>query len=615
MGVKISELPAATALTGTESFPVVQAGETRKATVTDALLGTQRLHGFPLPYAVILSYSAANRQITLTPTGATFDIWLSGVKVTKIGAQISPAHANTTGDYFIYYDADGALQASDTAWAINSAVIPVCYVYYNATLVDGIALFELHSAGRNLEWHESQHFALGTFVRSGLEISGYTLNTDTSAAVTFAIASGMIVDEDIEYTISAIADNGPYTILNRSGAVWTWTTNNVLPYRYSVGAYINYNWDNAGSWSLADVSNGNWVNYYLFATTAIDTNKQLLLIPGQVQHASLSSAQAESVSSLSFSDLAIPELAAVWKLTFRAGSAYNGVNGKARLVEVNRLTQSKAQLSGNFNIGSHNSLNGRDAAESHPASAIINIPAGNIVAVTVQAAIDELDSEKAATGHTHTGTYEPALGNPGTNGYVLSSTTGGTRSWVSGGGSPGLVLLATASASDVAYVDFTGIDNTYDEYEVHIQNAIPATDAADIYSRTSTNNGSSFDDGASDYSWLMYESTLVATPTASGSNSGDNADSWVRLTRNGVGNDTNKYGYTGIIKLCSPYNTTRYKTILHSGAYQGSIHVLNTVFGAGQRLATADIDAIRFLFSTGNISSGEFKLYGIKKSL
>lgn len=36
--------------------------------------------------------------------------------------------------------------------------------------------------------------------------------------------------------------------------------------------------------------------------------------------------------------------------------------------------------------------------------------------------------------------YEPPLGNPGTNGYVLSSTTGGTRSWVAqsgGGGTPG----------------------------------------------------------------------------------------------------------------------------------------------------------------------------------
>lgn len=46
------------------------------------------------------------------------------------------------------------------------------------------------------------------------------------------------------------------------------------------------------------------------------------------------------------------------------------------------------------------------------------------------------------TGATVTGlNYEPALGNPSTNGYVLSSTTAGVRSWVAqtggGGGTPG----------------------------------------------------------------------------------------------------------------------------------------------------------------------------------
>lgn len=38
-----------------------------------------------------------------------------------------------------------------------------------------------------------------------------------------------------------------------------------------------------------------------------------------------------------------------------------------------------------------------DAVDAHDASAISNVPAGNIVATTVQAAIDELDSEKIAT--------------------------------------------------------------------------------------------------------------------------------------------------------------------------------------------------------------------------
>jgi len=49
----------------------------------------------------------------------------------------------------------------------------------------------------------------------------------------------------------------------------------------------------------------------------------------------------------------------------------------------------------------HSSLDGTGEAGCHPASAITNTPAGGIAATTVQAAIDELDTDKAAASHTH----------------------------------------------------------------------------------------------------------------------------------------------------------------------------------------------------------------------
>jgi hypothetical protein len=53
------------------------------------------------------------------------------------------------------------------------------------------------------------------------------------------------------------------------------------------------------------------------------------------------------------------------------------------------------------------------------------------------------------TGATVTGlsAYEPALGNPGTSGFVLSSTTGGVRSWIAagGGGAPTNAPYLTAT--------------------------------------------------------------------------------------------------------------------------------------------------------------------------
>lgn len=87
------------------------------------------------------------------------------------------------------------------------------------------------------------------------------------------------------------------------------------------------------------------------------------------------------------------------------------------------------------------------------ASEITNTPAGNIIATDVQAAINELDTEKAiATNFTNVDNTsdinkpvstaqqtainlkEDALGNPLVDGGVLSSTIAGVRSWVAGGG-------------------------------------------------------------------------------------------------------------------------------------------------------------------------------------
>lgn len=50
--------------------------------------------------------------------------------------------------------------------------------------------------------------------------------------------------------------------------------------------------------------------------------------------------------------------------------------------------------------------------------------------------------------------FEPALGNPGTNGYVLSSTTGGTRSWVEMTG--GIELTDLSATSPILYDPGTG---------------------------------------------------------------------------------------------------------------------------------------------------------------
>lgn len=180
------------------------------------------------------------------------------------------------------------------------------------------------------------------------------------------------------------------------------------------------------------------------------------------------------------------------------------------------------------------------------------------------------------------------------------------------GGDPGLVLLATATPSNVASVDFESlIDATYDEYVVAALNIIPATDSVHFWLRTSTDNGANYDDGASDYHWQGLRSTNTTA------NSGAGDDKIVLSVSDEVGSAGNELGWSGRVHIIRP-TVAQYAHVFWQGCYQadvGSPGALYGVIGTGMRRAAADVDAVRFLFASGDIESGEFKLYGVNKSL
>ena len=75
------------------------------------------------------------------------------------------------------------------------------------------------------------------------------------------------------------------------------------------------------------------------------------------------------------------------------------------------ITSGAAQPNPSYGAGGpamemqHNDLEGRSDADAHPAAAITNTPQGNLAAVEVQAALNELDAEKLARDGT-----QPMLG-------------------------------------------------------------------------------------------------------------------------------------------------------------------------------------------------------------
>lgn len=168
------------------------------------------------------------------------------------------------------------------------------------------------------------------------------------------------------------------------------------------------------------------------------------------------------------------------------------------------------------------------------------------------------------------------------------------------------VLIEAKSAANSATIDFsTGIDSTYDEYVIQVQNAIPASSAA-LWVRTSTDGGSTYDSGASDYGYQANSQAI---------NQDSVAQIQVCPTAGAAsGLSANTSGVCLTLFVAAP-SAAAYTQMHWTGSYITSTGLISpTGDGVGMRKATANVDAIRFLFSTGNIASGKFKLYGIKKS-
>lgn len=203
--------------------------------------------------------------------------------------------------------------------------------------------------------------------------------------------------------------------------------------------------------------------------------------------------------------------------------------------------------------------------------------------------------------------FSTALPSQSGNAGKYVTTDGSTASWATVPAA-GMTLISSASASSVATVDFTsGIDSTYDAYLFVLTSVIPATTNTKLYMRTSSNSGSSFDAGASDYAYAM-----TGLDDAAGSlNAASGGATQILINNKAAG--ASYSGITAAIYLHKPSTSQRCQVTYTSSSLDNG-GLLGSVSGAGARQATGVVNAVRFLFSSGNIASGEFKLYGLKKS-
>ena len=177
---------------------------------------------------------------------------------------------------------------------------------------------------------------------------------------------------------------------------------------------------------------------------------------------------------------------------------------------------------------------------------------------------------------------------------------------------PAMVFISTQEASSSAAIDFTGLGDTYDHYELVVSNAKPATDDVVANIRVGTGGGPTYQ--SSGYTWAVA-GTVGAGPTAL--TNGSTSDTLIQMASataaNGVGNASGE-SWSGTIKFNNPEASnlfSLYYQAVYNRAADGIVYVVS---GAGSYNSVSAVTAIRFLFSSGNIASGRFTLYGYRKS-
>ena len=197
-----------------------------------------------------------------------------------------------------------------------------------------------------------------------------------------------------------------------------------------------------------------------------------------------------------------------------------------------------------------------------------------------------------------------ATGTPGSGNFLRGDST-----WNSP--SSAMTFISNTDISAAATYDFESFTaGSYEHYLFVLQNIIPATDAVHLHCLTSTDGGSSYDTGGSDYRWGV---SVVATWDEAGANAfialtGDAANTSMQ-----VGSSSTESGVNGTVWLHGPH-TTSFTAVSCSLSYANAGGVWAMSQGGGSRETAADVDGFRFLFSSGNIESGTITAYGLANS-
>lgn len=173
------------------------------------------------------------------------------------------------------------------------------------------------------------------------------------------------------------------------------------------------------------------------------------------------------------------------------------------------------------------------------------------------------------------------------------------------------VLLSTATASSSASISFT-LPTAYKQVKFGFYNVTPATDDSAFQFQVNASGQTGYNETMTTTSFRAYHTEDNATAVLGYRTDIDQAQgtSYQALTGS-VGNGSDE-SCAGELFLYNPASTTYVKHFVTRLNMYGGSNYSGDYFIAGYINNTAVISEIDFKFSSGNISTGTIKMWGIK---
>lgn len=223
-------------------------------------------------------YTFINDTFEISPTGASFDVWMYGTKYTKTSAE-SVVIPDVEGWHYVYYDNVAAALITSNVLDPDEIITSYAFVaaiYWDATNNEAIFIGdERHGL---MPWSAHLRFSrdFGASYISGFPLDNFVFNGNgnSDAHCQFSIGNGVFDDADIRHVL---ADSGypaqiPVYYLTGAGASWRRDAPTNAPIKnYDGGssraAYMTWS---GSAWVQAEIPTYDYFLVHIFATNDID---------------------------------------------------------------------------------------------------------------------------------------------------------------------------------------------------------------------------------------------------------------------------------------------------------------------------------------------------------